>query len=93
MIGEVAGTEDFATRPWVPGQRNATDQVFQASEWTSWHGLNAECANFLRRAAGGDFLWPGKGRGGHEGNCVHVSCGDKQGEECCPLGAMARYAK
>lgn len=77
LIGEVAGTEDFATRKRVPEQRNATDQVFQASQRTPRHSLDAECANFLRRATGGDFLGRGQGRGGHGADCVRVGRGDK----------------
>jgi hypothetical protein len=58
MIGEDAGTDDFARRSRVAGQGNRTKDVLQSGERISRHCFDAVRGRFLRRATGGDFLGP-----------------------------------
>jgi hypothetical protein len=66
MIGEVAGTEDFATRTRISGQRNAADQMLQPGQWTAGNCLNLKVAGRLPDTLLSRLPGLGSNRGRHE---------------------------
>ena len=77
MIGEDAGTDDFAGPARVAGQGDRTKHVLQPGEWITRDCFDAVRRCFLRRAAANDFLGPDWGRGGHGVNKTGVCRGNK----------------
>ena len=67
MIGEVAGTEDFATGTRISGQRNAADQMLQPGQWTAGNCLDLTVANRLPDALLSRLPGLGSNRGRHDG--------------------------
>ena len=86
MIGEDAGTDDFAWRARVAGQGDRTQNVLQPGEWIARDRFDAVRRRFLRHAAANDFLRPDQGRGGHGANSVWAGRWDKRTKEnaTCP---------
>ena len=72
MIGEDAGTDDFAWRARVAGQSDRTKDVLQSGERISRDRFDAVHGCFLLYAAANDFLWPDYGRGWHGENSVRA---------------------